>query len=433
MLLRDLPEDSRLPAARMAAYEAMPYFASGVQSLVPVDVPGLETVGVTERSVLLVGPGVLEQWTAKEAGVVLLHEYLHVFLYHCTRAKALAACGRIPTAAHFRVWGIAADIQVNGYLSEAGLVVPNLTTSHGVSAPQTWRRYGFKPDLSVEEYYDLLLQKLEPSDDGSEEDDDENENPIEWGRCGSGSGNPLPNEPKPSATPGALPGTYDQDGRTEGEQQMQRMQDAGEINKFSNVPLGLKRAADILVQPSKVSWQTLLATLLRTACACAEGSGRETYSRRNRNQSGYDMFGDETALFPGTKKHRAKVALVADTSGSMGKAEFQKIINEANAILRAVRGGKVTFIAADAEVHVNTKVASVRDLAGKFVGGGGTDFRPAFRTLTSMPPSTRPDVVVYATDGYGEYPSAPPAGMKVIWLEINGKIDVDWGTRVVAE
>jgi predicted metal-dependent peptidase len=125
-----------------------------------------------------------------------------------------------------------------------------------------------------------------------------------------------------------------------------------------------------------------------------------------------------------------RVALVVDTSGSMGSREIEDALTEARGILEAV-GAEVTFVACDADVHELRPVSTVRDAMRLLKGGGGTDFRPAFEALSAVKP--RPEVVIFATDGYGPAPHVQPPGMNTIWLLVGGNKNppAQWGECVV--
>ena len=51
-------------------------------------------------------------------------------------------------------------------------------------------------------------------------------------------------------------------------------------------------------------------------------------------------------------------------------------------------------------------------------GGGGTDFRPYFEALVDRMQHERPNIIVFATDGYGAAPDVGPVGIETIWLMI---------------
>jgi predicted metal-dependent peptidase len=139
-------------------------------------------------------------------------------------------------------------------------------------------------------------------------------------------------------------------------------------------------------------------------------------------------FGEEAPIIPGETAYRAEVAIVVDTSASMGDERLKAVCSEAANIFTHMGGAAVSFIACDSKVHTAERVKTIEELTAGLRGGGGTDFRPVFRALEKMRP--RPDVVIFATDGDGPAPTTAPENTKVIWLIVDGQPPCKWGEHI---
>lgn len=433
--MRDLTPDQRLAAARARACRQMPYFTTGIRELVPRRMDGMGTLGVTANSILMWDPEVLAQWTPSEGGAVLIHEYLHIWLRHAERHAKMVRSGVITDSPDDRkLSNSAADYEINDDLVAAGLPLPKLTASDGsVSSSLVPQNDGLPPNRTYEEYVHLLIKersKKQGKGSGNQPGQAPNGQPGAgqpppgagggWGQCGSGGGNPLPQEPAPN----------DPDGRTPLDQKVSNDQTAEAVQQHvankgkGSVPLGIQLHADECLKPSKIPWPSLLARSAQAAVAYRPGSVDYTRTRPSRRQAAYNAVMDPAPIMPSMHRPLAEVAFVADTSGSMG-ASLDKILEQGEAVLKAMSGVNVTFIACDAKVHAIKKVRSSKEMRENFKGGGGTDFRPAFAAVAKLTP--KPNIIVFATDGEGDYPKEPPVGIHTIWLQIGGHIGVDWG------
>lgn len=103
----------------------------------------------------------------------------------------------------------------------------------------------------------------------------------------------------------------------------------------------------------------------------------------------------------------SRVAIVVDTSGSMGEAELNAALSEVTGVLREVgiRGNRVTVLACDADVHTVAGVTKAADVELK--GGGGTDMRVGIEAALAAP--DRPQVITVLTDGYTPWPDEMPS------------------------
>ena len=396
--------------ARMVAADAMPYFAQGVLSLVPRELPGLGTLGVTKDSLLLVDGDVLRTWTPREAATVMLHEYLHIFFDHAQRFARLVLLGVLADTPEDRaLWNQSADCEINDDLEAAGLPFPSDGT------PCTPTTMQLKPNRTAEEYAMELKQQRK------------NQPPMPQqpqaggGWCGSGAGNPVPNEP-----------VNDPAGRSPVEQDVQRRADSQAVQQAGakdqgSVPGGIARQAGMLNAPPKVRWQDRLARLTASAMSYRPGGADYTRSKPSRRQGAVGYM--DQPIMPSMRQSIAQVAVVMDTSGSMGEAELSLVMRELKGVLAAQPGMSVTFMACDAAVHSMVEVHSVAQAMAAVAGGGGTDFNPAFEALAKA--KRKPDLVVYATDGYGSAPLLPPK-VPVVWLLVGGTTQkpAKWGECV---
>ncbi len=414
--LSKLTPGQRLSAARAKAYEYMPYFRSGIQSLVPQDAEGLGTIGVTEGSVLMVDPEALGEMTAAEGGSVILHEYLHIYMNHAERRQKLIAAGLISDCQEDNeICNKAADAEINDNLVEAGCSLPKL----GGKDMITPSSLGLKPNRTFEEYVYELVQKKDKNGGGGGGDS------PGWGQCGSGAGNALPNEP-PRSSP---------ESRTETEQRLQRKQDSEQIRNAAssksrgNVPGGLARFADADLRPAKIPWHDKLNRMVRAAVQHKLGQGDFTQTVRSRHQGALEwMFGDDAPVLPGEHTPLVEVTMFFDTSGSMDDRAMKKMCEEAQGIFRHMGGARMTMIAIDCVIHSQVKVGSAKEIMKNLKGGGGTDFRPAFEQIPNMKP--RPNVAVFFTDGYGPAPEQPPPGVHTIWVILDGQSPCTWGDHI---
>lgn len=403
--LSTLPAEQRISAARAVARSKMPYFGNGITNLVPRPVAGFGEIGVTKQSILMYDPELLGKWTVAEAGTVILHEYMHIYLRHHARFMEMIRKG-MATLADARVWNHAGDMEINDNLVEAHLSLPG-----NPILPST---YGLPVHRTAEEYF-IALKKddlVPPPSSGQG---------FQWGECGSGAGGvPFPDEPD-----------NDPDGRTPIEQEVQRRSDSAAIMQHAKnrgtVPGGLSRHAGADLEEPQISWGEQLAHRIGRAVLRKMGEFDYTPMVRARMQSGLDfVYGEESPVLLGMDAPTVNVALILDDSGSMGNGEIEVVLAEAEGIIRAQGGAKLSVIVCDAAAHSVAEVRSAAEIGAHMLnGGGGTDFRPAFEALDKLKP--RPDIVVFGTDGYGAYPDEPPKGMDVIWLEVNGQIGVDWG------
>ena len=102
---------------------------------------------------------------------------------------------------------------------------------------------------------------------------------------------------------------------------------------------------------------------------------------------------------PAKRRVRDGIIVVCiDTSGSVDDQLLSRFLGEISALTQV--GGLTTYlISCDAKVH--QVIEPGEPIPDKWLGGGGTDFRPAIEKAEML----SPDAVVYLTDGEGTYPA----------------------------
>jgi len=168
-----------------------------------------------------------------------------------------------------------------------------------------------------------------------------------------------------------------------------------------SVPAGLLRSAEAILKP-RVDWRSVLRAKVGKAVMDLNARERPTYHRPHRRQGAL-----ANVLLPGAYGLKPEVAVVIDTSGSMGERELGQALGELKALLRHYRP---TVYTVDAEVHAAQKVFSLDQI--RLLGGGGTDMgRGIERAIEDGH-----DLVVVLTDGYTPWPDKPPRATVVVGL-----------------
>jgi hypothetical protein len=175
------------------------------------------------------------------------------------------------------------------------------------------------------------------------------------------------------------------------------------------------RALERLIQP-QLPWRALLARFLA-------GVARDDYSFQRPSRR------EGEAILPRLGSAGIEVVVALDTSGSIGEADLQEFASEVDALKGQVRA-RVTLHACDQALDPRgpwvfegwEPVVLPRDLKG----GGGTRFTPVFEWIARA--GLRPDLLIYFTDGEGEFPEREP-DYPVVWL-VKGRAPVPWGERV---
>ena len=386
-----------LGAGRLIVLQRLPYLYAKLLLLAWRVVVGLGTVAVTKRMVALYDPAAVAGWNPRQCAGAQVHELMHVAMAHFARCGA-----RDP-----RLWNTAGDLAINPGIVASGLELPQ-----GVLFPQ---ELGLPEDLTAEEYYDLLQKEQEKNGgQGGEEGGEQGHGhgpKLGAGWCGSCAGHPVEGEP--------ADGDPSSGERSEAEVGRVAREIAEAVNEQAqkgkgSVPGGWARWAGGALQPPKIPWQTELNRAVRLAVDRRPGAVNLTSQRMGRRQAGVG-YGVGKPVLPALYSPVPVVAILQDSSGSMGTEELTAGVRESRGILKAI-GAEVVFLSCDAAVHSCKRVSTWQELAAEIKGGGGSDFHPAFEEIVKMRP--RPSVVVAITDGMIDVPERQPEGCNVIWLVV---------------
>ncbi len=216
----------------------------------------------------------------------------------------------------------------------------------------------------------------------------------------------------PPAAParGSCP-TADEDGSVDdGTAELIRDTVAQEIRSrpaaVGDVPGGLSRWAEARLQPV-VDWHRELRTVLTKELSQQAGRRDYTYARPGRRRVPGVVLPAMVAPAP------PSVAVVIDTSGSMGADDLARALSETGELVQRVSRGRrpLRVIACDHAAHEAAVVRSIDQV--ELVGGGGTDMRDGIRAAAELTPKV--DLIVVITDGLTGWPAGPPRpGVRVV-------------------
>ncbi|WP_308214888.1 vWA domain-containing protein [[Kitasatospora] papulosa] len=360
-------DTTKLLAARYRAAADRPYLASALYALTVVASDEVPTMGVDRYWRCYVPPGFVDRTPVAELAAVWVHEVAHLLRDHHGRAELLPPADRRD---RHRV-NVAQDCEINDDLIADGLPLPA-----GRMEP---RLFG----LPEGQLFEAYLPALPPS-------------PVTHD-CGSGAhGQPSDWESGDRAGPAGV-------GAVEAEALRRHTAEAMRAHARARgaLPGGWKRWADEVLEPT-VDWRRALAGAVRDAAAWASGAIDYTYRRPSRRSAALRGI-----VLPSLRRPLPRVAVVIDTSGSMGEAEIAAALGEVTGVLRevGVRGNRVTVLACDADVQAVSRVTATGQIT--LGGGGGTDMRVGIAAALAGP--ERPSVVVVLTDGLTPWPDETPS------------------------
>ena len=364
----------KLLAARYRAASDRPYLASALYSLTVVPTSGVPTMAVDRYWRCYVSPDFVAATPVPELAGVWIHEVAHLLRDHHGRAERLPAADRRD---RMRV-NVAQDCEINDDLLAEGLALPEGRAEPGVFGLDTGRLF--------EEYVPRLPPTAVCSD------------------CGSGShGEPGDWEIPGDGGPGSV-------SRVEAEALRRHTAEAMRAHQRNRGTLaaGWRRWADQVLEPV-VDWRRVLAGAVREAVAWAAGAVDYTYRRPSRRTAAL-----RGVVLPSLRRPLPVVAIIIDTSGSMGEDELAAALAEVTGVLRevGVGGNRITVISCDADVHTTARVTSAQQVTP--AGGGGTDMRVGIRAALALP--ERPGVVIVLTDGFTPWPEAPSSARLIAAL-----------------
>ncbi|BCY06149.1 VWA-like domain-containing protein [Actinoplanes sp. L3-i22] len=362
----EVPLDrTKLLAARLKAAGAQPYLASALYSLTVVPTTAIATMAVDRHWRCYVAPEFVAATPVPELAAVWLHEAAHLLRDHFGRAELVP-----PKFAgdHHRI-NVAQDCEINDDI--AGLPA-------GALKPAT---FGLATGRLFEEYLPAIPATAHHP------------------QCGSGAhGSPMPWES------GTAPRVSPVEAAAIRRQTAQAIRAAAKSR--GNLPGGWQRWADRILEPV-VDWRRALAGAVREAAAWAAGAVDYTYHRPSRRGAALPRV-----VLPSLRRPTARVAVVVDTSGSMGDDELTAVLAELSGVLRAVGIGRerVTVLSCDADVQTVRRVGNIGEV--ELAGGGGTDMRVGIEH--ALRARLKPNIIVVFTDGYTPWPDHAPGQTRVV-------------------
>ncbi|MGY2892316.1 vWA domain-containing protein [Deinococcus sp. UYEF24] len=320
-------------------------------------------LAATDGDRVYVNPQAAAGLPPAELDALLLHEVLHAALSHVQR--------RGPREK--KHWNRAADLIVNGMVAQAGLPLA-----------ETAPRDGHLETLSVEEVYATLERSQEEEQQQEEGDGD------------------LLDGPPSDAPPGNGPGQKPADLTRRWKGTLEQARAAESMSGKGADPLGLHRELARLA-PARLDWKSQLWRFL---------------ARTPTDFSGFDRRFIGRGLYLEALDDESLHALIAvDTSGSVDDEAVKALVAEVQGILGAYPHVRAELYYADTEAYGPFSLTAGSEIPPP-QGGGGTDFRPIFGKVADH----EPDLLVYLTDGYGDFPEQPPR-VPTLWVVPPGGLE----------
>jgi len=399
--------EARLQAARarMLFKKNWSFFGYLAMHLEKLAVPGLGTCA-TDGDHFLYDPEVLGKESVEWLEFDWAHEVMHLVGLDLSRkpkddilVAGVDKAGR-PTTNPVSLWNIACDMYNNLKLEEEGFTIPNI-----VPIDRNYKGW------SKDDIYEDLKKKVQKNGQAG----------VPKGSiCGGLHGKPKGKKGKlDGKDPNGQIGKGECDGwkpsKEDEEKWKARAKEALEAAKMKGHLPGFAESAIQKLTQSKLPWRDILWPF------CVRSEKEWRYRPPSRTGAARDMvlprLCPEEAIEHGV--------FVFDTSGSIADSNLEEFCGEIEAIMNTVRM-KATVLMVDATVHVDYHFEpgdfDWRTL--RFLGRGGTDFRPAFDWIEEH--GIVPTFLCYFTDTYGSFPAKQP-DYPVLWAVTHPGGSVPWG------
>lgn len=346
-------------------------------------------IAATDSKHIFINPDKFKDYSIDERVFIIAHEVLHVVYQHMERGKQYMDRGVGPDFKPYshNKMNRAADYVINGTLSESGIGKMPLEGLHNPNVGSA--------DSADDVYCQLPDEPDDPNGPGS--------------GTGEGDGGFDEHmEPDPNA-PGNNAATV-----------QRALAAATNTAKMQgNLPAGLARLAGEILDP-KEDWRAILRDFLITTT----GRDEPTWARLNRRR----LVAPPHVAFPGTQGHKCgKIAIVIDTSGSIGAEELTLFMSEVGGILEDAKPEECKVFWTDSEVSGIDDVDEDTDLTTlEPKGGGGTHMPAAFPKIEQEFPEGV-SCMICLTDGYTGYDEEP--AFPTLWAMTTDK-EAPYGTTI---
>ena len=359
--------EERIIRARASIIMDSVFFGSLMVRLQPNLNPDVETMA-TDGKFIHYNANFTDGLTDSELKGVIVHEVMHCAMAHHARKGDR----------DHRGWNMACDYAINPLVTESGFVLPKDCLENPAYA-----------GMAAEEIYALF-----PPGGGNNGGSNDN-----WNVGG--------------VDPGVAEG--DPNNKADADHEAQNWKNAVAeaamtARMMGKMPAGLDRLVDNMMDAT-LPWQELLARFIHNV-------SKNDFNWARPNKGLLQNFG----IYMPTLHSDAcgTLAVILDTSGSIGQKELTEFGAELNGILDLVRPEKVHVIYCDAAVnHVEEFTPDMYPVMFEARGGGGTDFRPAFEYIDENISDVQ--CAIYLTDMYGTFPDNEPA-YPTMWVS-NSRVD----------
>lgn len=371
-----MSDHQRLTEVKTAMLLHVPFFASLMMDMMNIvitkdsglwDQLGTPPTAATDGKTIWFYDDYLTSLPVEQGVALMCHEISHMMWMHMPRAAVFKDSGFEGSAFDMRLWNMAGDYVINDMITNSRI---------GVLPPGGLLDKRFNSGMLTDEVYRQLLQ-------------DQSQN-----------GEPLP---------GNTLDAHIAESTAVSEVELRRaIATASEAAKaMGKMPAGLERFVEGILNP-RIPWQEKLRHCITRAVSRSSTTWASPHRRRLVTQNVY---------LPSYTGHGAGVvAVVFDTSGSIGARELQAYMSELADILGTCRPEKVWLLSCDTQVYEDSihELEEGYDVASHpplLRGGGGTSFIPPFKWLAAQ--GIEPACVIYLTDMYGTFPEPQP--FPVIW------------------
>ena len=415
---------------------------------------------------------------------VLCHEILHIALLHFVRQATRDK----------RVWNIATDLEINGYLAENNFSFPSAALippqdKRGLSAEDWYKKLLENPSMIQEKVMDVHIYddeieqaqnenqnqdsqgnqgKQNQSNQGQEQENESQDgNQGQDGQGQDGQGQDGQGQDKKKVKKEGDNKKSDEDGKEKegdrsgkGNKGKKKIKEEGDKsgkekngeNKGKKKNEGRKDEENDIIK----KWKDALARAVNLAKlqgkmptglnGVIEKILRPQLDWRQvlRQFITKTIVGDvdwsrkdrrfKDIYLPQHREKVIELVIAIDTSGSIRKNEFEKFFGEVNGILQSNGKYKIHLVQCDADIQKVEVISYPNKLPADRIeikGRGGTDFRPVFEYMKK---NHLQMPLIYFTDAEGTFPSSPPT-FPVLWVitEAKRKKDIPFGNVIILD